>query len=77
MPMSEAEYERRFGKAWHVNGKTGDGGVGQVMTYRTYAGTPGGNVTPNFLGEWLFDTVNEDFYLATGDANTDWKQVTA
>lgn len=44
--------------------------------YVTYAGTPSGNVTPNHIGQMLYDSANSDFYIATGAANTDWKKLT-
>lgn len=50
--------------------------VGQIG-YRTNAGTPSAVLTPNFIGERVFDTTNEDWYTATGAANTDWKQDSA
>jgi hypothetical protein len=68
-PISEAMYDAVFGSAWHVNPT-----VKKVLTYVTYAGTPSGNVTPEFVGQWLLDTANSDFHIAVGLANTDWKK---
>lgn len=73
MPFSAEKGEQTYGSAWHVNGAS----INALHTYVTYAGTPSGNVVPAFIGQWLFDTANEDFYLATGLDDTDWKQVTA
>lgn len=70
MPMSSADYDAVFGSAWHVNGDQ----VKKRLIYATYAGTPGGNVTPEFIGQWLLDTSNSDFYMAVGLTNTDWKK---
>ncbi len=36
------------------------------------AGDPTGSVTPNFVGELLFDTTNEITYRATGITNATW-----
>lgn len=44
---------------------------------RTYAGSPVGHLTPQFLGEEAFDTVGDDFYKAVGATSSDWKQITA
>lgn len=44
---------------------------------RTYAGSPAGHLTPQFLGEEVFDTVGDDFYKAVGTTSSDWKQITA
>jgi parallel beta-helix repeat protein len=42
--------------------------------YRTNAGTPSGVLTPQFIGERVFDTSNVDWYTATGTTNTSWAQ---
>lgn len=73
MPFSEDRYNSTFGRAWHSNGAA----VGRLLHYVTYAGSPSGNVTPEYIGQQCFDTANEDFYIATGTGNTDWKQITA
>ena len=73
MPMSKEEFERVYGYAWHVGAK-------EISTRHFYvenAGTPASAITPDFIGQWCFDTVGEDFYLATGLTDADWKQVTA
>lgn len=73
MPHSEQVHKDTYGTAWHTAGAK----IMELQVYVEYAGTPGGNVTPRFIGQWLYDTVNEDFYLATGLTDADWKQVTA
>ena len=73
MFMSQSEYDDTFGSAWHVKGDE----IAKFMVYTTYAGSPASNLVPTHIGQSCFDTTNEDFYLATGLANTDWKQVTA
>lgn len=70
MPISEADYDAVFGNAWHVNGAA----IKKRLCYVTYAGTPSGNVTPEFIGQSLLDTSNSDFYMAVGLTNTDWKK---
>lgn len=72
MPMSQADYEATFGRAWHAGAD-----VPSRMIYVTNGASPAGVLVPAFIGQFCFDTANEDFYMATGTANTDWKQVTA
>ena len=43
-----------------------------AVGYAEYAGTPVGNVVPNFIGEKCFDTTNKDFYIAIALTNADW-----
>lgn len=43
-----------------------------AVGYAEYAGTPVGNVTPNFIGERCFDTTNSDFYIAVALTNANW-----
>jgi hypothetical protein len=44
--------------------------------YRSNAGTPSTVLTPKYIMEIVFDSSGEDFYIATGLTNTDWKQIT-
>lgn len=48
-----------------------------LLGYTEGDGSPSGVVTPSHIGAWYWDYTNEDFYMGTGTANTDWKQVTA
>lgn len=57
--------------AWLVLGKLDKNGW-----LPTYAGNPTSNVTPNFEGEFLYDSTNDAMYLARGTANTDWFNIT-
>jgi hypothetical protein len=73
MPMSQAEYDSIFGSAWHPQGAA----IAKRLVYIERAGTPASQIVPEFIGQWCYDTTDDDFYLATGLANTDWKQITA
>jgi hypothetical protein len=44
---------------------------------RSNAGTPNGAITPEFVGEIIFDTTNKVRWKATGAANTDWRPLEA
>ena len=45
----------------------------QNLGYVVYAGTPSGNLTPEFIGQVCYDSTNKVWYTATAtDANTDW-----
>lgn len=57
----------KIGGAWY--------GFGQAGT-RTNAGSPLGVVTPRGINEIVRDTTNNDFYIAYGTANTEWKKIT-
>lgn len=70
--ISREEFDRVFGTAWHVNGKE----IRDRLGYAKHAGPPTSTITPAFIGEVVFDTVNEDFFVATGLTDTDWKQLT-
>ena len=39
------------------------------------SGTPVGNVTPSVIGEFYWDTVDENLYLAIGLTNISWMKV--
>lgn len=39
-------------------------------------GSPSGVLTPTYIGEQYYDYTNDDFYLATGTGNTNWKSIT-
>ena len=39
---------------------------------RTYTANPSGALTPKRLGEMVFDTTHNIWYISTGTANTDW-----
>lgn len=73
MPISQALHDVTYGKSWHVKGKE----IAAQQVYVTYAGSPATNLVPAHIGQWCFDTNDEDFYLATGLEAADWKQVTA
>ena len=40
--------------------------------YRTNAGSPQGSLTPRNIGERVFDTTNNAFYVAVGTTTTSW-----
>ncbi len=69
--MSEAEFDRVFGTAWHVGPD-----VKSRMCFSEYPGNPTNNVTPPFIGKNCFDTANQAFYVATGLTSADWKKLT-
>lgn len=63
-------------KAWGpFIGKDGNDGISNYLGYTEYAGTPVGNLTPTHIGHEVFDTVNLDFWKATGLTDTDWAVV--
>lgn len=72
MTMSAAEYDARFGTAWHTNGDK----IKEAVTYVTYAGNPTNNVTPAYIGQECLDTANSDWYRSTGTAAANWKKLT-
>ena len=69
--MSEAEFDRVFGTAWHVSPQ-----IKYRLTFVEYAGNPTNNVTPTNIGRHCFDTANGDFYIATGLLAANWKKLT-
>lgn len=71
--MSKEEFDRVYGAAWHVNAKE----IRDRVTFITNAGDPSGSVEPTHVGQTCLDTVNDDFYIAVGVTDTDWKQITA
>lgn len=48
----------------------------KTLAYLENAGAPSGSVTPDFQGQFLWDSSNGDWYISTGTANTDWALVT-
>lgn len=44
-------------------------------TARSGSGSPVGAVAPDFIGQFYVDTVTNDLYRATGEANTAWTQI--
>lgn len=50
--------------------------LADVIGYVTNAGTPG-SVVPHFIGEWLFDTSGNDFYVAFGTSAGEWQPIGA
>ncbi len=69
MPVSKALYEATLSNAREVDAK-----VEQLYdVYVEDTGSPIGSLTPEFIGQWYYDTTNKDFYVATDtSANTDW-----
>lgn len=67
--LSAAEFEKRIGTGEQIN----RGGYKDILTYTTYAGSPVGNVTPDFIGQGCLDTSNDNFYTAVGETSADWK----
>jgi hypothetical protein len=57
-----------------ASGSPGTWVVGGQVGYRSNAGTPSSVLTPNFIGERVFDSSGTDWYTATGVANTNWKK---
>lgn len=45
----------------------------EQQSYRTYSGTPVGNITPDYVGEKLYDSTNALWYKSSGLTNSDWK----
>lgn len=72
MTMSAAEYDARFGTAWHASGEA----IKQSLIYTVYAGDPTNNVVPAFIGQHCLDTANAAFYIATSTASSGWKKLT-
>jgi hypothetical protein len=50
--------------------------ISRHLSYQTGGGSPSGSVTPRFLGDKYLDTTNDDWYVAYGSGNTDWKSTT-
>ena len=61
---------------WIFHPTTNDWVEFNQIGQRSFTGNPVGNVTPNLLGETIFDTVNKNWYISTGTTNSDWKQIT-
>jgi len=43
-----------------------------ISGYRTYAGSPSGNLTPYWIGDLVLDTSASKWYKSYGSTNTDW-----
>lgn len=69
MSMIAAEFDRIFGSAFHVNQNE----IRTFLVHTTFAGDPTSNVVPNHVGQICHDTTNDDWYIAHGTANTNWK----
>ena len=52
--------------AWLTIAKVGDGGL------YTNAGSPIGAITPDYIGQLIYDTSNNKYYFANGLTNADW-----
>lgn len=50
----------------------GSDDIADSIGYIENAGTPVSVLTPDFIGQWCFDTTNGVYYRATGAANTAW-----
>lgn len=70
MPMSEAHFKATFGTAFIPNNA-----AMKAMIYTTYAGDPTNNVTPDFIGQFCYDTANEVFYIAATAAAAGWAAI--
>lgn len=70
--MSEAEFDRTFGTAWHVAGAD----IKAHLCFAEYPGNPTGNVPVPFIGKHCFDTVGAAMYVACGLTSADWKKLT-
>ena len=44
------------------------------LGYTTYAGDPTNNVTPQFIGQEILDTSNNDWYIAHGLTSSTWQK---
>lgn len=64
-------YENVFGFGWHSNGDA----IGKAMGFRQIGGSPVGNLTPQFIGEEVFDPTNRRFYKAVGTSPADWRRM--
>lgn len=63
---------QRFLPAW-LPGRTE---IAAGAGYVEYAGSPVGNLTPDFVGQRCFDTTAGAFYLATSTTAAGWKPIT-
>ena len=60
---------------------SGNGPVGLATEWtidginRTNAGTPVSSLTPEFVGERVYDTTNAKTYVAFGAAITQWREI--
>lgn len=42
-----------------------------------HAGDPTSNITPDFEGQFCYDSTNNKMYVAVGTANTAWELITS
>ena len=63
----KADLDRILGSAWHVAGKDFHTRIAHVEN----AGAPT-TVTPDFIGQMLRDTTNDDWYISYGTASGNW-----
>lgn len=68
MSASQAEMARIFGGGWHVAATEIFKRLGHIEN----AGTPVASVTPEFVGQFCFDTTNKALFAATALTSADW-----
>jgi len=44
----------------------------RLLGYTTYAGDPTNNLTPEYIGQFCYDTSGTAFYIATTAAASGW-----
>lgn len=77
--MGIAQQLRQWGKATEsimrklLPPEPGMEELAAAVGYIEYAGSPIGNVTPDFVGQVLFDTTNSQWYVAYGTTSSSWR----
>jgi hypothetical protein len=46
--------------------------IAELLTWKTYAGNPTNNVTPDFIRQFCHDTTNSKVYFSTGLTSANW-----
>ena len=70
MPCSTTHFDQQIGSGSDVNRDA----YRRIMIYVTYAGNPTNNLTPQFIGQFCFDTTNSVF-IAVGLAAANWAAI--
>lgn len=77
--MGIAQQLRQWGKATDrilqklLPPEPGMEDLAAAVGYVENAGNPYNSVTPDFIGQWLFDTTNLQWYVARGITTTSWR----
>ena len=79
--MTKTQAVQMAGRAQRETGSAALGSMLRAIAngegYISYAGSPNGTVTPDNIGQWLWDSTNSVFYRATGLTSSSWDLVVA